>query len=73
MSMSLTRYPCDEEEVVRLTAAEVKKYESQFSQAVVRFSNLQFNESVGEGINTYGMIHNWCYCAFSVSMHTDIP
>ena len=52
--MSLPRYFYEgEEEVVKLSAAEVKKYEARFSQSVVRFSNLQFNESIGEGIYKY--------------------
>ena len=40
----------EEEEVVRLSAAEVKKYETRFTQSVVRFSSLQINESIGKGI-----------------------
>ena len=38
-----------EEDVVRLSAAEVKKYEARFSQLVVRFSNLQIKECIGKG------------------------
>ena len=52
--MSLTVDPSEEEEeVVRLSAAEVKKYEARFSQSVVRFSNLQINECIGKGTTTY--------------------
>ena len=43
----------EEEEVVRLSAAEVKKYEARFSQSVVRFSNLQINECIGKGTTAY--------------------
>ena len=43
----------EEEEVVRLSAAEVKKYEARFSQSVVRFSKLQINECIGKGTTTY--------------------
>ena len=39
----------EEEDIVKLSAAEVKKYEAQFSQSVVRFSNLQLNECIGKG------------------------
>ena len=39
-----------EVQVVKLTAAEVKKYEAQFSQSVVRFSSLHLNECIGKGI-----------------------
>ena len=49
--MSFTGDPGKEmEEVVKLSTAEVKKYEAQFSQSVVRFSNLQLKECIGEGI-----------------------
>ena len=41
----------EEEEVVKLSAAEVKKYEARFSQSVVRFSNLQIKECIGKGIH----------------------
>ena len=37
------------EEEVKLTAAEVKKYEAQFTQLVVRFSDLQLKECIGKG------------------------
>ena len=39
----------EEEEVVKLSAADIKKYEARFSQLVVQFSKLQFNECVGKG------------------------
>ena len=56
----------DEEEVVRLSAAEVKKYEARFSQSVVRFSNLQINECIGKGICTLHILlysgYGW-YCS----------
>ena len=42
----------EEEEVVRLSAAEVKKYEARFTQSVVRFSSLLINECVGKGMIT---------------------
>ena len=49
--MSFTGDPGEEEEeVVKLSAAEVRKYEARFSQSVVRFSNLQIKECIGEGI-----------------------
>ena len=51
--MTLTADPGEEEEeVVRLSAAEVKKYEAQFSQSVVRFPSLQINECIGKGTIT---------------------
>ena len=40
------------EDVVKLSAAEVKSYEARFSQSVVRFSNLQINECIGTGTTT---------------------
>ena len=40
----------EEEEEVKLTAAEIKKYKARFSQSIIQFSKLQFNESAGEGI-----------------------
>ena len=42
---------CHEEEgeVVKLSAADIKKYEARFSQLVVQFSKLQINECVGKG------------------------
>ena len=43
----------EEEEVVKLSAADIKKYEAKFSQTVVKFSNLQINETVGEGMFSY--------------------
>ena len=48
--MSVAINPGEEKDGIRLTAAEVKKYETRFSQTVVSFSNLQFNESIGKGI-----------------------
>ena len=36
-------------EEVKLTAAEVKKYEARFTQLVVRFSDLQLKECIGKG------------------------
>ena len=52
--MSLTTYPGEEEEeVIRLSAAEVKKYEARFSQSVVRFSSLQLKECIGKGLIAY--------------------
>ena len=46
--MSLYEKEVDEE--VKLTAAEVKKYEAQFSQLVVQFTSLQLNECIGKGM-----------------------
>ena len=47
----------EEEEVVKLSAADIKKYEARFSQLVVQFSKLQFNECIGKGKlhNYYGL------------------
>ena len=46
------------EEAVKLSAAEVKKYEARFSESVVRFSNLQIKECIGEGIIAlYNNVH----------------
>ena len=42
-------YDEEEEEVVKLSRAEVKKYKAQFSQLVVQFSNLQLKECIGKG------------------------
>ena len=44
----------NEEEVIKfkLYAGDIKKYEVQLSQSVVKFSNLQFNESIEEGMFT---------------------
>ena len=54
-----TRECSDEEEAdVKLSAADVQKYEAKFSQLVVQFSNLNFNESLGEGIISYLNIFN---------------
>ena len=41
--------PGEEKEEVKLTAAEVKKYEARFTQLVVRFSDLQLKECIGKG------------------------
>ena len=57
--MSVTFNPGEEKEGIRLTAAEVKKYETRFSQSVVSFPNLQFHESIGKGISSYIIyVHN---------------
>ena len=49
-SMSFTADPGEEEEkIVKLSAAEVHKYEAEFSQLVVQFSNLQLKECIGKG------------------------
>ena len=51
--MSLSKDPGEEEEeIVRLSAAEVKKYEARFTPSVVRFSSLKMNECVGKGMIT---------------------
>ena len=34
---------------MKLTVAEVKKYEERFTQLVVRFSDLQLKECIGKG------------------------
>ena len=50
--MSFTTYTDpgeEEEEIVKLSAAEVHKYEAEFSQLVVQFSNLQLKECIGKG------------------------
>ena len=39
----------EEEEIVKLSAAEVHKYEAEFSQLVVQFFNLQLKECIGKG------------------------
>ena len=44
------------EEVVKLSAVDIKKYEARFSQLVVQFSKLHFNECVGKGkLHNYGL------------------
>jgi hypothetical protein len=49
-SMSITINRGDEEEeVVKLSAADIKKYEARFAQTVVKFSKLQLNECIGKG------------------------
>ena len=51
--MSLSKDDGEEkEEEVKLTVAEVKKYEAQFSQLVVQFSSLQLKECIGKGVIT---------------------
>ena len=50
--MSLSKDDGEEEKEVKLTAAEVKKYETQFSHLVVQFSSLQLKECIGKGIIT---------------------
>ena len=50
-SLSVTSdYQEESNKVVKLSAAEIKKYEAQFAQSVVRFSNIQLNECIGKGI-----------------------
>ena len=39
----------EKEEVVKLSAVDIKKYEARFSQLVVQFSKLHFSECVGKG------------------------
>ena len=55
MSVAIDR---DEKEkkVVKLSAAEVKSYETRFSQSVVKISNLQLNECIGKGTTTWVII-----------------
>ena len=53
--MSLNKCVGEKEGEVKLSAAEVRKYEAQFSQLVVKFSNLQLNECIGKGI----LSHNY--------------
>ena len=48
--MSLFIDSSEEREEVKLTAADIKMYEARFSQLVVQFSKLQFNECIGKGI-----------------------
>ena len=36
-------------EVVKLSVADIKRYEAQFSQSVVHYTHLQTNECIGEG------------------------
>ena len=43
----------EKDKEVKLTAAEVKKYEARFTQLVVRFSNLQLKECIGKGEVVY--------------------
>ena len=54
--MSVTGDHEEDEETVKLSAADVKKYEAKFSQSVVRFSNLHFNECIGKGIIIYTLL-----------------
>ena len=50
-SLSVTSdYQEERNKVVKLSAAEIKKYEAQFAQSVVRFSNIQLNVCIGKGI-----------------------
>ena len=48
--MSIINRGEEEEEVVKLSAADIKKYEARFAQTVVKFSKLQLNECIGKGI-----------------------
>ena len=55
--MSLSKNDGEEEgEEVKLTAAEVKKYEAQFSQLVVQFSSLLLKECIGKGVYRYTIL-----------------
>ena len=47
--MSLITNFSEEREEVKLTEADIKKYATRFSQLVVQFSKLQFDDCVGKG------------------------
>ena len=59
--MSLHKCVGEKKGEVKLSAAEVKKYEAQFSQLVVQFSNLQLNECIGKGIPSHVLLKYYRY------------
>ena len=70
MSLPVRVYGDEEEEAVKLSAADVKKYEAKFSQLVVQFSNLNFIESVGEGNIMFKNIQpNYIKCCSNLTSH----
>ena len=58
--MSLNKCVGEEEGEVKLSAAEIKEYEAQFSQLIVQFSNFQLNECIGKGIFSHILLKYYC-------------
>ena len=54
----------EEQEVVQLSAADIKRHEAQFSHSVVQCSHLQLSDCIGEGdysINVCSACFMYCY------------